>query len=798
MSLRILAASLAFLGLAALLGPRAVHAAPDDVAVPNVVGNAADVARQALENRGLTVVVVDIAGPPVGRVERQEPPANTRVPTGTQVMLRVGIALRVETRVPDLRGKRLPDVGSELEQAYVLEVELVPGQAHEDGRILDQSPAPGQTLLYRGVLALRVVQAGGGGQPAGVIVPVLIGRTEAEAMDLLQPLGLAAAVEVVEDASHAPGTVVSQAPPSGSEMLAGGTVSLRVVGSANAPPPTPPGVPVPNFTGLGMNAALQAAQAAGFVPQVEFLTTGGGTPWTCVRQEPAPGNLLAAGSPVTLSIALPGPSPQQLTVPTLFGLQQGQAIQMLGALGLNAAVQHAVSGFPAGLVFAQEPQAGAPMATGGTVKVFVAQQPPGGWNPGMVKVPNVVGLTPPQAYQALQAAHLTPKGKQHIAPNRPVDQVDAQLPPPGSNVLPGTEVRFYVPVAALVPTLFGKTRNDAIQILQAAGFNPQPQGPAFGFGGTVVIAQGAPAGVPLARGSDVAFAFKFTGGPPIPVKTKVPNVMGLSKNAAIQALQQKGLGVDPQHQGPNIPGPGTKVTGQNPPADALVNPGTVVQILYVDVPVGPPNPTQVPNLVGLAVPAAQQALANAALQGSFNKQGPTLPGNGTKVVSQQPIPGTIVPKGSNVNVTFVEQFGPPLNTTTVPNLVNLTVQQAQAALTAKDLQGNFVLQGPAIPFQPKTVIAQQTAPGTVVPKGTTITATYKQSGGPPPGQVAVPNVVNMTRAQAQAVLQGLGFQTQFNGPPGPANKRRVINQNPSAGNSAPQGATVTMTVVIIP
>ena len=48
------------------------------------------------------------------------------------------------------------------------------------------------------------------------------------------------------------------------------------------------------------------------------------------------------------------------------------------------------------------------------------------------------------------------------------------------------------------------------------------------------------------------------------------------------------------------------------------------------------------------------------------------------------------------------------------------------------------------------------------------------------------------------MLQGLGFQTQFNGPPGPAVKRRVISQNPSVGAWAPQGATITMTVVVIP
>jgi serine/threonine-protein kinase len=226
-----------------------------------------------------------------------------------------------------------------------------------------------------------------------------------------------------------------------------------------------------------------------------------------------------------------------------------------------------------------------------------------------------------------------------------------------------------------------------------------------------------------------------------------------------------------------------------------VNPGTVVKVTYVDVPGGFPNLTHVPNLVGLSVPQAQQALAAKDLQGNFTRQGPNLPLAGTKVISQQTPPGTPVAKGTTIQAVYVEQ---PLQLgVAVPNLVGLTLAQAQQALGAKDLQGNFVQQGLPIPGQPKKVIHQQTPPGTLVAKGTTITATYTQLPAPPQ-PVVVPNVVGMNRVQAQAALQAKGLQAQFVGPPGNPLKRRVINQNPSAGAPVAPNATVTMTVVIIP
>ncbi len=787
---------LGLLLLAAVCGAPSAGAAPGDVTVPNVGGRPVESARQALEAEGLVVVVVDEAGPPVGQVSRQDPPAGARVAPGTQVLLRVGLALRIDTRVPDLRGQRLPDVGRELETAYVLEVELVPGAPADDGRVLDQSPAPGSSLPFRGVLTLRVVQGAQPG-PVGVVVPSLLGRAEADAAEVLRTLGLASSVEYVNDPARPAGTVISQTPASGTEMLSGGTVFLRVSGTPQPVPPAP-GLPAPNLVGLSMNAALEAAQALGFVPQAAFQVVGGQTPWTCVQQDPPAGTPLAAGATLTLVVALPAAQPQQVTVPTLFGLTHAQAAQILSALGLSAQVLPAPSGFPVGLVFAQQPQAGSSVARGSPVRVFVAL---GGGGPGgTVRVPAVIGQSAAQAYAALRQAGLKPVGLAHLAPGAAVEVVDQQAPAPGATVPAGSEVRYFVPLASVVPALIGRSRTEAVALLQQAGFNPQPQGPAFGIGATVVIAQGAPAGVPLARGSDVPFAFKFSSGGGIPVKVQVPGVVGQSKDDAVAALQQKGLGVDLQHQGPILPGPGTRVTAQSPPAGALVNPGTVVQLTYVELPSGGPPAVPVPSLIGLSLPEAQQALQQAQLNGQFQAQGPSVPGAGTRVVAQDPPPGSQVPAGTTVRATYLHQPVPQVQVL-VPNVVGQQLADAQQALAQKNLTSTPELQGPPLPFARKVVVGQQPAPGTPVPPGSSVKLVYVhqgQGGGPPGAGVSVPQLVGLTRLQAEAALQSVGLSAQVQGPPGPASKRRVVAQSPVAGTRLSPGSPVTLTVVVIP
>jgi beta-lactam-binding protein with PASTA domain len=641
------AALLWTLAVGAFVAPQA-WAEGEEIQVPALAGRTPEEARAALDALGLVTVLVPVAGPPVQRVERQDPAAGTRVSVGAQVVVRYGIALRLETRTPDLRGQLLGTVGPELEGAYTLEVELVYQPQRPDGQILQQNPAPGQPLWYRGVLSLTVAAA----QPTQgltAIVPPLVGSPEAEAVDLLKSLGLNVAIDYRQEPGQAPGTVLAQDPRSGAELVTGGTVFLRVSGPGGPPSPEVHPIPVPALAGLEMNAAIHTVQAHGFVPQLSFQVKAGHPAWRVFAQDPAAGTPRAAGSPVIISVALPGAQPAQVAMPVLFGLTQAQAQAILHSLGLSVNVELKNVGFPAGRVYGQEPNAGGLVPKGSMVVIKVAQGQPG---PGVatMQVPAVVGLSPAQAWQKLVADGFTPKALQHMAPNEPVDVVDAQLPAPGSLAQVGAEVRFYVPLASVVPGLLGRTRTQAIQMLQADGFNANPQGPGFGVGTTVVIAQGAPAGVPLARGSTVSFAYKFQAGGGMPVKVQVPLLSGMTKEQAAAKLQQTGLGVDLERQGPIVPGPGTKVVAQTPNPGALVPVGTVVKVIYVEQ--GQlVLPVSVPTLLGKTKAQAKAQLDALGLVAKFN--GPGGNPNKLRVVTQQPVAGTKLAPGSQVTMLVV-------------------------------------------------------------------------------------------------------------------------------------------------
>jgi serine/threonine-protein kinase len=157
--------------------------------------------------------------------------------------------------------------------------------------------------------------------------------------------------------------------------------------------------------------------------------------------------------------------------------------------------------------------------------------------------------------------------------------------------------------------------------------------------------------VPLARGSTVSFAYKFQVGGGMPVKVQVPPLLGLTKDQAAAALQQAGLGVDLVSQGPILPGPGTKVVGQLPPAGVLVNAGTVVKVTYVEV--GQiVLPVTVPPLVGKSKAQAQAALSALGLVAKFN--GPGGNPNKLRVLTQQPAAGTKLAPGSTVTMLVLQ------------------------------------------------------------------------------------------------------------------------------------------------
>ena len=126
----------------------------------------------------------------------------------------------------------------------------------------------------------------------------------------------------------------------------------------------------------------------------------------------------------------------------------------------------------------------------------------------------------------------------------------------------------------------------------------------------------------------------------------VPDVVGLYRAAAVQALVAAGFGASVQFDGTTAPGAGTVATQD--PAGGTSTQGTVTIVVH-----GTDGPVTVPDVVGLAAADAQALLAAAGL-------GAVLPaglGGGT-VTAQSPAAGASVEIGAVVQLALDGQTSP--------------------------------------------------------------------------------------------------------------------------------------------
>jgi beta-lactam-binding protein with PASTA domain len=514
------------------------------------------------------------------------------------------------------------------------------------------------TTLVVALLGSGLTSASAEEATATTEVPTLIGKLEADALALLADRGLKAEIIHVADDVAPAGTVIGQDPKSGSELLVGSKITLRVIqhaaGDGDAPMGDAPigdvpgdlGIPMPDLLGRTMQGAEQTLIELGLVPRFLLIEAADRSPYTVIAQDRLPNAMLALGDEVRLEIAKPLSAPALVRVPHLMGLAEADAMQLLHEMGFDAHVMRQISSWPQGRVFAQTPAAGAEVAPGTHIDIRVALQAP---TPVKVQVPSLVGMSSGQARLALLARGLTYGQSQGLKPGANINRVYAQNRIAGSLVMPGTKVIFKLPLRAKVPVVVGLTKNAAKQKLQNAGFQAQLVGPAVGAGTTKVVSQDKPANQWIAKGSLVRATYVFE--PLIlVVKKPVPNVVGLSINQAKAKIQA--LGFQSFVYGP-ANGFGVKVIkSQTPAAGTMLLVGKTVKAKYGFKPIViNPNPlpqpllVEVPLVKGKTLPAAKAALQAKGLKWSV------IGAFGIKVKKQSKAAGTKVLKGTTIILT---------------------------------------------------------------------------------------------------------------------------------------------------
>jgi serine/threonine-protein kinase len=261
----------------------------------------------------------------------------------------------------------------------------------------------------------------------------------------------------------------------------------------------------------------------------------------------------------------------------------------------------------------------------------------------------------------------------------------------------------------------------------------------------------------------------------------VPKVTGLTQADAIARLRRAGLHTRVGTAFDDT-APMGRVVGARPPFS--VGPlGLRGSTVRLTVSKGP-DLRQVPLVEGQPLAAAQQAIHTAGLPAPVVAEDFNPAPKGT-VVHQEPPPQAVKP---GTPITLKVSKGPEM--VGVPAVVSGTAYAAGSA-TLKGAGLSPVRQETFNDAAADTVLGQDPAPATSVPKGSAVTLTV--SVGPQP--FAMPNVANgATCAAARSQLQGLGLVVTVKSPSGVCSTNPVLLQDPPAGPSVRKGDAATLYV----
>lgn len=202
---------------------------PDQVQVPDLVGQTANEAQASVQRLGLTLAPVPQQrevddSSQVGRVLAQDPAAGQFLAPGTPVLLTVG-RQRETLRVPDVVGQDRRTATTTLEGVGLRVTVSEVDDSRAAGTVVDTSPGSGATVSRNAQVTLEVSRGN------RLSVPNVVGQTPSQAAQALSQAGFTGQVsqtsQQVSDPSQV-GKIISQTPSAGGEAGAGDTIQVVV------------------------------------------------------------------------------------------------------------------------------------------------------------------------------------------------------------------------------------------------------------------------------------------------------------------------------------------------------------------------------------------------------------------------------------------------------------------------------------------------------------------------------------------------------------------------------------------
>jgi eukaryotic-like serine/threonine-protein kinase len=197
--------------------------------------------------------------------------------------------------------------------------------------------------------------------------------------------------------------------------------------------------------------------------------------------------------------------------------------------------------------------------------------------PGSAKVPGTAGLGQEEATERLEDAGFEAKVEQVNSEAVEAGQVIHSEPSGGSTATRGTSVTLVVSKGqklAKVPVLVGTQRSLAVQQIRGRGLVPSVEEEEAAAPAGEVIRQAPSAGSELPRGSGVAIVVSKGER-----KAKVPNLIGVERREAVDALREAGLEPTVREEATEVPSQVGRVTDQFPPPGSEVEAGSAVTVV---------------------------------------------------------------------------------------------------------------------------------------------------------------------------------------------------------------------------
>ena len=197
-----------------------------------------------------------------------------------------------------------------------------------------------------------------------VVVPYVIGATEANAKAALSEKELKVTVEYKNSDSFAAGLVMSQSVAAKKEVSPGTVVKITVSKGAAS-------FAVPNVVGKSEASAKSTLNGKGLKVSVSYAKNSSVSEGTVISQNPSSGNV-KSGDIVTITVSSGKPS---YAVANVVGKSQSDAEKALKNQGFEVSVSYGdySSSFPYGSVLSQSPSAGSSQIEGSTIHITLSK-----------------------------------------------------------------------------------------------------------------------------------------------------------------------------------------------------------------------------------------------------------------------------------------------------------------------------------------------------------------------------------------------------------------------------------------